>query len=144
MKAFRNGGQQFSPRFQFQGRSDDVPRGLHVATFAEVNQGRPRLSDHDAGTTSGNRRRGVDAAGPIGNDENLSQAIGLVAIHNQGGALGREAVLMRVARNAGDAREAEVGDRHRETGLLHERIEVTAEAAVHVDRDAVPHPELQK
>jgi hypothetical protein len=61
----------------------------------------------------------------------------LRAVENRGVALGREAVLVGVARDGGDALEAEVEGGRLEAGFVEEGDEEGAQAAVDVEREAL-------
>lgn len=58
-----------------------------------------------------------------------------MAIHDDGGALWREPVFVRVARDGGDTIDAEVEGHGGETSLLEERYNEGAETAVDVHSD---------
>ena len=79
--------------FDLLGGADDLPGGLDVALAAVVHEGGP-AGGHDAPRPRApDGRRGVDAAGPVGRDEELVVAVLRLRVHEHRGALGRVAVL---------------------------------------------------
>mmetsp|Transcript_23326 Transcript_23326/g.57898 ORF Transcript_23326/g.57898 Transcript_23326/m.57898 type:complete len:359 (-) Transcript_23326:372-1448(-) len=113
--------------------ADDLPRRLDIPAEPMRSERRPRRGDDAAWPAAEDGGRGVDAARPLG-DESVHRVAQLRRReHHDRGSLWREAILVRVARDAGHAAHAEVAfARQVEARLLHEGQQEAAEAAVDV------------
>ena len=118
--------------FELLRRADDLVARRDVAALALRHQAGPAAGDEGPRPRAGDAGRRVHAAGPVGRDEVLVGAQLRVAVEHGAVALGREAVLVRVAGDAGHAFEGEVEGRGFEAGAGEEGDEEGAEAAVDV------------
>lgn len=128
--------------FERAGRSHDLVAAVDVSGFAQGHETDPAGGDEGAGPRAGHGRRGIDAAGPGGEDEVLVAAQGAVAIEDDGATLGGEAVFVRVSADASDAWKAEVEAalflvRGGIAGAFKEGDDEGTQAAVDVERDFV-------
>lgn len=116
------------------GTSDDLDARVDVPGLTDSHHAGPASGDE--GTGAGTRDAGgsVHAAGPVGGDKVLVRAQLLGAVEDGGAALGREAVLVRVAGDRGDALEAEVEKFSLKTGLVEERDQERTQTAVYMQR----------
>ena len=80
------------------GGADNLGARVDVAGLAHGHEARPAAGDEGAGAGAREARRGVDAAGPVRAHVVLVGAEGGGAVEDRRVALGREAVLVRVAR----------------------------------------------
>ena len=88
--------------------------GFDCTIFTHVDHGGPAGGEQGARARAGDAGGRVDASGPVGHDKVLEAAELLGRVHDDRRALGREPVLVRVARDRGDAGHAEVDRRDRE------------------------------
>lgn len=89
-------------------RADNAPGGLDVPTHAVRPERGPCGSDHTPRPAAQDGRRRVDASRPVGDESVHRVAEGGGGEHEDRGALGGEAVLVRVARDGGNPGHAEV------------------------------------
>lgn len=122
----------------FLGGAHDVDAGVEIALFAHAHQTRPASCDQGARSRACKSGRGVHAAAPVRDDKVLVRAQLRGAVQDDRVSLGREAVLVRVARDGRHAPQAEVKGDGVEACLLEEGDQEGAEAAVHVQGYVFP------
>ncbi|KAI3476294.1 hypothetical protein L1887_62131 [Cichorium endivia] len=134
---FELGDLALDARLDLLGRTHNVAARLHVSRLAELHHGRPGTCNERARTRSRERRGGIHSAGPVGLNVVLEPAQLCAAVQDGGKPLGPKAVLVRVARDRGDAIQTEVERLRVKAGLVEEGHEEGAEAAIYVQQNVV-------